>query len=52
MRHGRWRSASVMRGYGEEGDLCTDNAAARFGVQVTMDPSAPLCLGLTAGVVL
>jgi len=30
MRHGRWRSAAVMRGYVEEGDLWTDNAAARL----------------------
>ena len=32
MRHGRWRSASVMRGYVEEGGLWTDNAAARLGL--------------------
>lgn len=32
MRHGRWRSAAVMRGYVEEGRLWTDNAAARLGL--------------------
>jgi len=32
MRHGRWRSAAVMRGYVEEGALWTDNAAARIGL--------------------
>jgi integrase len=32
MRHGRWRSASVMRGYVEEGALWADNAAARLGL--------------------
>jgi hypothetical protein len=32
MRHGRWRSASVMRGYVEEGSLQADNAAARLGL--------------------
>jgi site-specific recombinase XerD len=32
MRHGRWRSASVMRGYVEEGGLWNDNAAARLGL--------------------
>ena len=32
MRHGRWRSASVMRGYIEEGSLWNDNAAARLGL--------------------
>jgi site-specific recombinase XerD len=32
MRHGRWRSAAVMRGYVEEGGLWTDNAAARLGL--------------------
>jgi integrase len=32
MRHGRWRSASVMRGYVEEGSIWTDNAAARLGL--------------------
>ena len=32
MRHGRWRSASVMRGYVEEGSLWNDNAAARLGL--------------------
>jgi site-specific recombinase XerD len=32
MRHGRWRLASVMRGYVEEGGLWNDNAAARLGL--------------------
>ncbi len=32
MRHGRWRSALVMRGYVEEGSLWADNAAARLGL--------------------
>ena len=32
MRHGRWRSAAVMRGYVEEGAIWNDNAAARLGL--------------------
>jgi site-specific recombinase XerD len=32
MRHGRWRSATTMRGYVEEGSLWNDNAAARLGL--------------------
>lgn len=32
MRHGRWRSASVMRGYVEEGGVWNDNAAQRLGL--------------------
>jgi integrase len=32
MRHGRWKSAAVMRGYVEEGTIWTDNAAARLGL--------------------
>jgi hypothetical protein len=32
MRHGRWRSSSVMLGYVEEGGLWNDNAAARLGL--------------------
>jgi site-specific recombinase XerD len=32
MRHGRWRSASVMRGYVEEGSIWNDNAAAKLGL--------------------
>lgn len=32
MRHGRWRSPTVMRGYIEEGSIWTDNAAARLGL--------------------
>lgn len=32
MRHGRWRSAAVMRGYVAEGGLWTDNAATRLGL--------------------
>jgi site-specific recombinase XerD len=32
MRHGRWKSASVMRGYVQEGTIWTDNAAARLGL--------------------
>ena len=32
MRHGRWRSAAVMRGYVEEGGIWTDNTAARLGL--------------------
>jgi hypothetical protein len=31
MRHGRWRSAAVMRGYVEGGSIWNDNAAARLG---------------------
>ena len=32
MRHGRWRSASVIRGYVERGSIWNDNAAARLGL--------------------
>lgn len=32
MRHGRWRSAQVMRGYVEEGRVWSDNAAAELGL--------------------
>jgi integrase len=32
MRHGRWRSATVMRGYVEEGGVWNDNAAHRLGL--------------------
>jgi site-specific recombinase XerC len=32
MRHGRWRSAAVMRGYVEEGGVWNDNAAQRLGL--------------------
>jgi site-specific recombinase XerD len=32
MRHGRWRSTSVMRGYVEEGGVWNDNAAHRLGL--------------------
>jgi integrase len=32
MRHGRWKSAGVMRGYVQEGTIWTDNAAARLGL--------------------
>jgi integrase len=32
MRHGRWRSASVMRGYVEECSVWNDNAAHRLGL--------------------
>jgi hypothetical protein len=32
MRHGRWRSASVMCSYVKEGGLWTDNAAQRLGL--------------------
>jgi site-specific recombinase XerD len=32
MRHGRWRSAAVMRGYIEEGGVWNDNAAQRLGL--------------------
>jgi hypothetical protein len=32
MRHGRWKSSSVMRGYVQEGTIWTDNAAARLGL--------------------
>ena len=32
MRHGRWRSASSMRGYIREGSLWSDNAAAKLGL--------------------
>jgi integrase len=32
MRHGRWKSASMMRNYVQEGTLWSDNAAARLGL--------------------
>ena len=32
MRHGRWNSATVMRGYVEEGSIWNDNAAAKLGL--------------------
>lgn len=32
MRHGRWKSASSMRGYIREGSLFRDNAAAKLGL--------------------
>jgi hypothetical protein len=32
MRHGRWKSAAVMRGYVAEGTIWNDNAAARLGL--------------------
>lgn len=32
MRHGRWRSPTVMRGYVEEGTVWQDNAAGRLGL--------------------
>jgi site-specific recombinase XerD len=32
MRHGRWKSNAVMRGYVEEGGIWNDNAAARLGL--------------------
>jgi integrase len=32
MRHSRWKSASVMRGYVQEGTIWSDNAAARLGL--------------------
>jgi integrase len=32
MRHGRWQSATVMRGYVEEGGVWNDNAAQRLGL--------------------
>jgi hypothetical protein len=32
MRHGRWRSASVMRGHIEEGSIWNDNGAAGLGL--------------------
>jgi hypothetical protein len=32
LRHGRWRSASIMRRYIEEGSLWNDNAASRLGL--------------------
>jgi hypothetical protein len=32
MRHCRWKSASVMRGYVEEGSIWSDNAAIRLGL--------------------
>lgn len=32
MRHGRWRSAQVMRGYVQEGRVWSDNAAAELGL--------------------
>jgi hypothetical protein len=35
MRHGRWRSASVMRGYVDEGSIWNDNAAAKLGLRAS-----------------
>ena len=32
MRHGRWRSVAVARGYVQRGSLFTDNAAGRLGL--------------------
>lgn len=32
MRHGRWRSVTVARGYVQGGNLFTDNAAGRLGL--------------------
>ena len=32
MRHGHWRSSSVMRGYVEEGGVWNDNAVERLGL--------------------
>lgn len=32
MRHGRWRSVAVARGYVQRGNLFTDNAAGRLGL--------------------
>ncbi|WP_308258923.1 tyrosine-type recombinase/integrase [Pseudonocardia sp. H11422] len=32
MRHGRWRTASAMRGYIDEGSVWTDNPTARLGL--------------------
>jgi site-specific recombinase XerD len=32
MRHGRWRSTTVIRGYVEEGGVWNDNAAQRLGL--------------------
>ena len=32
MRHGRWKSNAVMRGYVEEGGIWNDNAASRLGL--------------------
>lgn len=32
MRHGRWRSTSVVRGYVEQGGVWNDNAAQRLGL--------------------
>lgn len=32
MRHGRWRSVAVARGYVQRGNLFTDNAASRLGL--------------------
>jgi site-specific recombinase XerD len=32
MRHGRWRSSQVMRGYVQEGRVWSDNAAAELGL--------------------
>jgi hypothetical protein len=41
MCHGRWRSATVMRGYVDEGVLWTDNAAP-LAEQRTSRPSVSL----------
>jgi len=32
MRHGRWKSATVMRGYVDEGSIWADNAASLLGL--------------------
>lgn len=32
MKHGRWKSATSMRGYIREGSLFRDNAAAKLGL--------------------
>jgi len=32
VRHGRWKSVTVARGYIQRGNLFTDNAAGRLGL--------------------
>jgi hypothetical protein len=32
MKQGRWKSASAMRGYIDEGSLFLDNAASKVGL--------------------
>ena len=49
MRHGRWRSASVMRGYVEKGSIWNDNAAARLGLWHPCSPPAGMLASFAPG---